>query len=135
MELGDGGFTILVNGNCKDEYIDNELKDLIAYIRSGKVEGNEDSLTARIEKLVEQAKADGTWSLDYIRTQQLEMEIGERYAEEEREETEKQRKRAEEAEARADNEKVRADSAEAVIVSKDALITELKAQLAQLKEQ
>ena len=124
VELGDETYTVLVNGQSEDEEMSDGLQDLISLIRSGHASGNEESVAARIEKLVEEARLDGRWSVEYMRYKQAERDIARKYVKEERAETERQRRRAETAESRADAAESRADTAEAEL---EKLRTELEA--------
>ena len=122
MELGDGTVTVLVNGRSEDKSIDDEMKDLISLIRSGHTEGKEDSLAARIENLVNEAKRDGRWSAEYMRYKQAERDIARKYIKDEK-------ARADSEKARADSAEERTESAEARLKEKDHLIEELKSQI------
>ena len=80
-ELGDETLTVLVNARCKDKNLTEAFAPLITYIRTGKVTGAPGNVISKIDNVITDARHDGRWSMDYIRYQQAEMDIGRKYEE------------------------------------------------------
>ena len=64
--MGDETFTVYVNAQCETKELTPETRGFIEYIRSGKTSGSKKSLAARLKNVVEDAKAQRKWSVDYM---------------------------------------------------------------------
>ena len=70
--LEDGTWTIFVNAGCDDQSVSSDLKEFLAFIRTGKTEEGETGLAGKLAEAVETAHANRRWRADYM-TYELEL--------------------------------------------------------------
>ncbi|MBR3246204.1 MAG: hypothetical protein IKF90_26450 [Parasporobacterium sp.] len=70
--MEDGTWTIFVNAGCDDQSVSSDLKEFLAFIRTGKTEEGETGLAGKLAEAVETAHANRRWRADYM-TYELEL--------------------------------------------------------------
>ena len=64
--LGDETWTVFVNAHCDDKNVSPEIREFLRFVRTNTVNGSENTLAARLSRVIEDAKKHRLWSVDYM---------------------------------------------------------------------